>query len=106
MTVSRDTKIPVDSMTQVLSPFACKRNTLTLEKKHCSSQLHACHHFSDDFHHVEDDLDEAAEGYHLHPVFGVDSFSSFIVPGEWLTWSLSNLFTGMESCVTFARLFV
>ena len=22
--------------------------------------------------------------------FGVDSFSSFIVPSEWLTWSLSN----------------
>ena len=32
--------------------------------------------------------------------FEVRSFSSFIVPSEWLTWSLSNLLTGMESCVT------
>ena len=33
--------------------------------------------------------------------FRVDSLRSFTVPGEWLTWSLSNLLTGMES---FARL--
>ena len=26
--------------------------------------------FSDDFHHDEDELGEAAEGYHLHPVWG------------------------------------
>ena len=89
--------------------IACKGNTLTLGKRrknHCSSQFHACHHFSDDFHHDEDELDEAAEGYPLHRVLEVDSFSSSIVPSEWLTWSLSNLLTGMESCVTFARLFI
>ena len=51
--------------------MACKRNTLTLGlKRHFSSQLHACHYFSDDFHHDEDELDEAAEGYHFLTVFG------------------------------------
>ena len=34
----------------------------------------------------------------------VDTLGAFIVPSEWLTWSLSNLLTGMESCVSFARL--
>ena len=52
--------------------IACERNTLQLglkSKNHCLSQLDACHHLSDDCHH-EDELDEAAEGYHFHPVFG------------------------------------
>ena len=43
-------------------------------KNDCSSQPHACHQFSDDFHHDEDELDEAAEGYHCHPVFRSKSF--------------------------------
>ena len=34
----------------------------------------------------------------------VDTLRAFIVPSEWLTWSLSNLLTGMKSCVRFARL--
>ena len=44
---------------------ACKRNTLQvgLKKKHCSSQLDACHHLSGDCNHDEDELDEAVEGY-------------------------------------------
>ena len=53
--------------------IACKRNTLQLgERKevHSSSQLDACHHFSDDCHHDEDEPDEVAEEYHFHPVFG------------------------------------
>ena len=40
------------------------------QKNHCSSQLDACHHLSDDCHHDVDELDEAAEGNLLHPIFG------------------------------------
>ena len=36
----------------------------------------------------------------------VDTLRAFIVPNEWLTWSLSNLLTGMESCVSFARVLI
>ena len=36
----------------------------------------------------------------------VDTLRAFIVPSEWLTWSLSNLLTGMKSCVRFARLLI
>ena len=53
--------------------IACTRNTLLLglkNKVRCSSQPNACHHFSDDCHHDEDELDEVEEGYHFHPVFG------------------------------------
>ena len=31
------------------------------------------------------------------------TLGAFIVPSEWLIWSLSNLLTEMKSCVSFAR---
>ena len=45
-------------------------NGIANENYYCSSQVDACHHLSDDCHHDEDELDEAVEGYHFHPVFG------------------------------------
>ena len=61
---------------------------------HCSSQLDACHHLSDDCHHDEDELEEAVEGYHHHPVFG-----SIRSAPPWDLWerlilSLPYLFAG------------
>ena len=52
--------------------IACKRNTWTLGFKrkltvHPNSVPATI--FSDDFHHDEDELDEAAERYHFHPIF-------------------------------------
>ena len=93
--------------------MACKRNSLTLglkETNHSSSQLDACHH-EEDCHHEEGCQPRRRRACRLvrgvppPASLWVDTLRSFIVPNEWLTWSLSNMLTGMESCVSSARLF-
>ena len=58
------------------------------QKVHCSSQLNASHHFSDDCHHDEDELDEVVRGYHLHPVFGSTRSARSLNLLKRLIWSL------------------
>ena len=36
----------------------------------------------------------------------VDTLRAFVVPSEWLTWSLSNQHIGMKSCVSFAKFLI
>ena len=68
--------LTADLMTQTLSPR--EKNPRLRKSGMCAkygvvlalSQLDACHHFSDDYHHDEDELDDVKEGYHSHPVFG------------------------------------
>ena len=72
--------------------IACKRNTLTmgLQENHFSSQLDAC------FQMIATTTKTSwmrLQKIPFQPNCGVDSFT---VPCEWLTWSLSNLFTGMD----------
>ena len=92
------------------SPLPVSETTLTCKKNRshhfdvCDHEEH-CHH-EDGCHPEEEELADGSVSYHRQPCLWVDTLRAFIVPSEWLIWSLSNLLPGMKSWVSVASFLI